>query len=149
MSDDIPGLVETSLNIAIADTNPESFTLTVSIRSSKGEEKAALCKKVTKTAEELGAKVTTRGEYPGWEYRKDSRLREVMRSRWEKLFGEEPQVVMIHAGLECGIFSDKLAGLDCVSTGPNHFDIHTPLERLSLSSFSKVWQFLLEVIKNI
>ena len=149
MSDDIPGLVETSLNIAVADTNTEAFTLTVSIRSSKGEEKAALCKKVTKTAEELGAKVTTRGEYPGWEYRKDSRLREVMRSRWEKLFGEKPKVVMIHAGLECGIFSDKLAGLDCVSTGPNHFDIHTPLERLSLSSFSKVWKFLLEVIKNI
>ena len=149
MSEDIPGLVETSLNLATSDTKEGEHTLTVSIRSSKEQEKEALCKKVTDIAEGLGASVTTRGNYPGWEYKKDSTLRDTMCRVYKSLYNKDAEVVMIHAGLECGIFSDKLPGLDCVSTGPDHFDIHTPKERLSLSSTERVWDFLLEVLKEI
>lgn len=149
MSLDIEGLVETSLNVAVADTAEEEFSLTVSIRSSKNEEKHKLYKKVEDIALGIGASVSGRGDYPGWDYKKDSKLREVMERSYEQMYGKTAQVVMIHAGLECGIFSDKLPGLDCVSTGPNHFDIHTPKEHLSLSSFERVWKFLLSVLKNI
>ena len=65
------------------------------------------------------------------------------------MYGKEPVVMTIHAGLECGIFSDKMAGLDCVSIGPDNYDIHTTEERLSISSTVRVWEYLLEVLKNI
>lgn len=149
MSGDIEGLVETSSNVAVARTEKSSFELTVSIRSSVGERKDELAEKVRMIAEGLGASVSRRGDYPGWAYKKDSALREVMKDSWKKLFHTDAEVIMIHAGLECGIFSDKLSGLDCVSTGPNHYDIHTPKERLSLSSTERVWELLLEIMKNI
>jgi len=149
MSEDIEGLVETSSNVAICNTGKDEFSLTVSIRSSKGEEKDALYKKVREISEEAGAKVERRGDYPGWEYKKDSALRETMCRVWREVHGKDARVVMIHAGLECGIFSDKLPGLDCVSTGPDNFDIHTPKEHLSLSSVERVWKFLLRVLKEL
>ena len=65
------------------------------------------------------------------------------------MYDKDARVITIHAGLECGIFSDKLAGLDCVSIGPDNFDIHTTEERLSISSTIRVWEFLKEVLKNI
>ena len=149
MSEDIEGLVETSSNVGVAHTGDDTFELTISVRSSKAVEKKELLEKIVAIAKEHGAGIDTRGDYPGWEYKKDSHLREVMRKSWKKLYKEEPKIIMIHAGLECGIFSDKLEGLDCVSTGPDHFDIHTPKERLSLSSTEKVWSFILDVLKNI
>ena len=149
MSEDIEGLVETSLNVATCEMDNGKFSLAVSIRSSKDTEKAALYETVRKIASSIGATVSSRGEYPGWEYKNDSPLRALMCKTWKKLYDREPEVVMIHAGLECGIFSGKLSGLDCVSTGPDHFDIHTPKERLSLSSTERVWRFLLEVLKEI
>lgn len=149
LSCDIEGLVQTSLNVAVTELTDEGFGLTVSIRSSVAKEKEELLSKVTKIAEAHGATVSTRGDYPGWEYRRDSALRETMLSSYRELYGRDAVVVMIHAGLECGIFSDKLPGLDCVSTGPNHYDIHTPKERLSLSSTERTWEFLLCVMKNI
>ena len=68
---------------------------------------------------------------------------------YERLYGEAPVVMTIHAGLECGIFSDKIEGLDCVSIGPDNYDIHTPEEHLSISSTARVWDYLLEVLKAI
>ena len=109
MSEDIEGLVETSLNVATCECCEDSFSLTVSIRSSKGNEKAALYGKVKDIAAERGATVLTRGEYPGWEYKKDSLLRDVMCRVWKRMYKNDAEVVMIHAGLECGIFSDKLS----------------------------------------
>jgi dipeptidase D len=149
MSKDIKGLVQTSLNVAVTELSENDFSLTVSVRSSVESEKAELCMKITETAKSYGAIATTRGDYPGWEYRRDSLLRERMLSSYKELYGKEAEVIMIHAGLECGIFSGKLDGLDCVSVGPNHYDIHTPKERLSLSSTERTWKFLLHVMKNI
>lgn len=149
MSEDIEGLVETSLNIGIIRIDNGKLDLTISVRSAKGEEKAKLLDTVKKIAEAHGAVVSVRGEYPAWEYRKDSRLRDVMCSVYSEMYGKDAMVVTIHAGLECGIFSDKMPDLDCVSIGPDNFDIHTPDERLSLSSFNRVYEYIINVLKKL
>ena len=90
-----------------------------------------------------------RGEYPAWEYKKDSPLRNTMVQVYTKMYGKAPKVVAIHAGLECGLLSEKLPGLDCVSIGPNMKDIHTSREKLEITSTKRTWDFLLEVLKAL
>ncbi len=149
MSEDIEGLVETSLNMGIINIDDKSVALTISVRSAVGEEKTKLIARVKVIATSHGASVEVRGEYPAWEYRKESRLRDVMCSVYKEMYGKDATVVTIHAGLECGIFSDKISGLDCVSIGPDNHDIHTPEERLSLSSFNRVYEYLINVLKSL
>ncbi len=149
MSEDIEGLVETSSNLGICSLSESEFSATVSVRSSIEKEKEELIGIIRERAEELGASVSVRGSYPGWAYKKESALRDAMIECFKKMYKKEPKVVMIHAGLECGLFSDKLDGLDCVSIGPDNFDIHTPKERLSLPSAARVWQFLINLLENI
>ena len=149
MSTDVEGLVETSLNMGILRLEDDKAEISFSVRSAKGAKKQALSKELEKIATDHGAGYSTRGEYPAWEYKQDSHLRDVMKSVYEDMYGKSPAIVIIHAGLECGIFSEKIEGLDCVSIGPNNYDIHTTEERLSLSSLERVWEFLLRVIKEI
>lgn len=149
MSEEIPGLVETSLNLGILSTGEGGICLSASVRSSKNDKKTALVKKVKNIATKFGADCTEHGEYPAWEYKKDSHVRGVMTALHERMYGKSPKIMAIHAGLECGIFAGKLEGLDCISIGPDNFDIHTTEERLSLTSAARVWTFLLEVLKNI
>ena len=89
------------------------------------------------------------GEYPAWEYKKDSQLRDTMVRIYKEMFGKEPQVLAIHAGLECGLLAEKLPGLDCVSIGPQMHDIHTSRETLEIASTDRTWKFLLEVLKAL
>ena len=149
MMEDIEGLVETSLNMGILSLDSKALNLTISVRSAKGEEKAKLLDTIKDIAEKHNASVSVRGEYPAWEYRKESHLRDVMCKVYRDMYSKDATVVTIHAGLECGIFSDKIEGLDCVSIGPDNKDIHTPDERLSLSSFNRVYEYLINVLKNI
>ena len=86
------------------------------------------------------------GVYPAWEYRKDSPLRDKMVEVYEEMYGQKPNVVAIHAGLECGLFYKKMEGLDCVSLGPDMKDIHTSEEVLSISSTERVWKYLVKVL---
>lgn len=148
MSQDIEGLVQTSLNLGIA-TLDEELRLTFAVRSSVEQEKKALLEKLRQQAEFYGGSYTQKGEYPAWEYRKESRLRDTMVSVYSRMFGKAPQVVAIHAGLECGLLSEKLPGLDCVSIGPDMQDIHTSRERLHIASTQRTWEFLLEVLKEL
>ena len=97
----------------------------------------------------FGGTYSCAGAYPAWEYKKESRLRDVMVPVYTEMFGKEPKVEAIHAGLECGLFSEKLPGLDCVSIGPQMHDIHTSRERLEIASTERTWKFLLEVLKNL
>lgn len=99
-------------------------------------------------AEFLGGEISVGGDYPAWEYRADSKLRDTVCAVYEELFGTQPVFEAIHAGLECGILSGKISDLDCVSFGPNNYDIHTPKERLSISSTERVWKFLIEFLKK-
>ena len=92
---------------------------------------------------------STRGIYPAWEYKKDSPLRETMIRVYEEMYEKAPEVVAIHAGLECGLLSEKLPGLDCVSIGPNMKDIHTSREKLEIASTKRTWEFLLAVLKAL
>ena len=147
MSQDIPGLVQTSLNLGIAKLS-EDMTLTFSVRSSVNAEKQELLQQLQKLADFNDAAYAQMGDYPAWEYKPDSALRDTMVSVYRNMFQKEPEVVAIHAGLECGLLSEKLPGLDCVSIGPNMQDIHTSRERLHIESTQRTWNFLLEVLKK-
>lgn len=149
MSQDIAGLVQTSLNLGIAQLEENLLRLTFSVRSSVNEEKQALLDRLRKLAEQFGGTYEQMGEYPAWEYRKDSPLRELMVQVYQELFHAAPQVVAIHAGLECGILGDKLPGLDCVSFGPQMQDIHTSRERLNIASTARMWEYLLEILRRL
>lgn len=146
-SQDIEGLVQTSLNLGVVRLD-EKFHMTFAVRSSVNQEKRDLLGKLRELAQFNGADYSEVGDYPAWEYKKDSRLRETMVEVYRQMYGAEPQVVAIHAGLECGILSDKLPGLDCVSIGPNMLDIHTSRERLEIASTRRTWEFLLEILKK-
>ena len=148
-SADIPGLVQTSLNLGIAKLEKNELRLTFAVRSSVNQEKQELLANLAKLSQFNDAAYSQMGEYPAWEYRKDSVLRDTMVAVYRRLFDSEPKVVAIHAGLECGILSDKLEGLDCVSIGPNMQDIHTSRERLEIASVERTWRFLLEVLKAL
>ena len=97
----------------------------------------------------LGGNYASHGHYPAWEYRKDSRLRDVMCAVWQQKHGEKPTVAAIHAGLECGLFCEKIPGLDAVSVGPNMWDVHTCRERLSVASTARVYADLCDVLKEL
>ena len=147
-SRDIPGLVQTSLNLGVAKLG-EDMKLTSSVRSSVNQEKNDLLTRLKELADFYEGSYSQMGEYPAWEYKADSKLREIMVSTYEKLYGTAPEVVAIHAGLECGLLSEKLPGLDCVSVGPQMHDIHTSRERLDIASTKRTWEFLLEVLKEL
>lgn len=144
----MPDLVETSLNAGIMKLGDEHFCVTTSVRSSVSSRKEELKNRLCHLAEFLGGNVTVNGDYPAWEYRADSKLRETMRGVYQELFGEEPVFEAIHAGLECGIFSGKIEDLDCISFGPDNYDIHTPRERLSISSTEKIWKLLITFLSR-
>ena len=148
MSTAIEGLVETSLNFASIHSE-ESLHVAVSVRSSFEEKKEGVVRVLAEIAASVGAEFSTRGSYPAWEYLGKGHLEEVMVKVYEDMYGKTPEVLVIHAGLECGILSKKIKNLSAVSIGPNTYDIHTPRERLSLSSFGRVWEYLLEVLKRI
>lgn len=148
MSRIMPGLVETSLNLGIMELKDDCLYMVTSVRSSVSTRKTDLADKLELLTEFLGGEITVGGDYPAWEYKADSDIRATISTVYKELFKEEPVFEAIHAGLECGILSGKIADLDCVSFGPNNYDIHTPKERLSISSTEKVWKLLIEFLKR-
>ncbi len=149
MSKDIEGLVQTSLNLGILETNDAFVRMAFSDRSSVNEEKEALLEVLRGLAKKYHAAYEESGHYPAWEYRKDSILRDTMVSTYEALYGTKPVVEAIHAGLECGIFCDRLPGLDAVSFGPQMQDIHTSREKLNIPSVQRTWKYLLAVLERL
>ncbi|MGM9548489.1 MAG: aminoacyl-histidine dipeptidase [Faecousia sp.] len=147
-SKDIDGLVQTSLNLGIAKLG-DRFSATFSVRSSVNSEKEELLSQLKTLSEFYEGAYSQAGEYPAWEFKKDSNLRDTMVRLYREMFGKEPQVLAIHAGLECGLLGEKLPGLDCVSIGPQMHDIHTSREKLDIASTERTWRFLLEVLKAL
>lgn len=147
MSTEITVLVETSLNLGIL-TLKDSLFLEFSVRSSVESAKRSLIQKLEALLELAGGSTEVSGDYPGWAYRRDSLLRNKMVGVYERMYGSKPQVTAIHAGLECGIISAKVKDLDCVSIGPDMKDIHTTEETLSISSVKRVWEFIVELLKE-
>ena len=154
MSSDVPGMVESSLNLGIAKTEDNSIWFGFSVRSQKETYRDYMLEKLenlTKliVSEDIECNVSVRGEYPAWDYKKDSVLRDIMTEEFQKVFGREPRVEGIHAGLECGILAKKMPGLDIVSMGPDILDIHTVRERLGISSACQNFDFILKVLERL
>ena len=104
---------------------------------------------VRQLMESLEGSISCSGRYPAWEYRPDSPLRRLMVQVFEDQYGRRPDVTMIHAGLECGIFSGGIEDLDCMSMGPDMTGIHSPAEELDVASVERVWNYLLEVLSRM
>lgn len=149
MSEDIEGLVQTSLNLGVMKMENDVLQVSFSLRSSVAAEKEALLQKLIAIANVHGARVETRGDYPAWEYRKESPLRETMVEIYKRLYGKAPRVEIIHAGLECGLLGEKLPDIDAVSIGPQMWDIHSPRERLSIASVERTYTYLCEILKEL
>ena len=149
MSEEIDGLVQTSLNLGVLKTEGDVIKAGFGLRSSVNAEKVALLDRVKAVAEVCGGRCESSGDYPAWEYQPNSRLRDTMCAVWERLYDAQAKVIAIHAGLECGFLCEKLAGLDAVSIGPDMQDIHTCRERLSVSSVERVYRYVCEVLKSL
>ena len=146
MSMDVPGLVETSLNPGVAETTDAEVILRFSLRSSVPSAKELLSRKVQTLTELLGGSVRFHGDYPAWVYARESALRDRCVAVYEAQYGKKPQIVALHAGLECGILSGKVDGLDCISFGPDLLYVHTPNERADIASVGRVWEYLKAIL---
>ena len=149
MSADMPGLVQTSLNLGILKTEMDAVTASFCVRSSIDSQKQMLVERLTCMTEALSGTIEVFGDYSGWEYRPDSPLRELLVEVFTQQYGHSPRIEAIHAGVECGIFSGKLPSLDCVSMGPDLTEIHTCRERLYISSVQRLWTMVLETLKRM
>ena len=148
MSAVIPGLVQTSLNMGIVFTNNHVVTAKYSIRSSVVSEKTELKERLMAQMDLLGGAVEFCADYPAWEYREDSPLRECAVRAYKTVYNAKPDISAIHAGLECGIFAGKNQNLDCISFGPNITAVHTVNETMEIASVQRTWLFLLEILKR-
>lgn len=148
-SADIEGLVQTSLNLGVLTTAEDCVQMRFCVRSSVASEQNALNEQLEFMSEFAGGSFEVEGSYGGWEYNKDSELRELMIEVYEEMYGQKPKVEAIHAGLECGLFASKIEGLDCISIGPDMTHVHTTDERLSISSTKRTWEYLVNVLKRM
>ena len=149
MSGLFPDTVETSSNIGIVRTTQQEFVVGSLVRSAVRTGKTALEDELKSLAELTGARIHITGDYPEWACRKDSPLQKKMGEIYQRIYGKAPTFVVCHGGLECGIFSNRIEGLDVVSIGPDMKDIHTANERLSVSSSARIWEYLLALLKDL
>ncbi len=148
-SNDIDDLVETSLNLGVLKTQESTIHASFALRSSVNSEKEELLYKLRAISQRFNSDFNFEGDYPAWEYNKNSILLNKMIEVYKKMYAEEPKVVAIHAGLECGMLSEKLIGLDAVSIGPDMSDIHTPRERLCIASVERVYNYLINLLSEM
>ena len=146
---DLGGLVETSSNIASVHTAENELTALASQRPTVMSNLANMCATIAATFQLAGAEVKHSDGYPAWKMRSNSQLQKIVKGSYVRLFGKEPVMRGIHAGLECGLFSERYPNLDMVSFGPTLRFVHTPDERLHIPTVQMVWDHLLDVLKNI
>lgn len=149
MSMDIKGLVESSTNLGVMANNEENFVFEFATRSSVKSLKDDLNNRMTLLCNKLGVKLDLMDDYPEWEYAKDSKLEKICVDTYEEVMGKKPEIVAIHAGLECGLLLDAIKGAQAISIGPNLFDVHTPNEHLDIPSTKRTWKYLVAILKNI
>lgn len=149
MSAEIDGLVETSLNLGILNSEDKAVKLCISLRSNKKTAQAYLQRRLETLFDSLDCEYTISGYYPPWEFKDNSELRDVYCKVYSEHCGKEAKVEAIHAGLECGVFSSGIDGLDCISVGPEMHDIHTTDEELSISSTNRLFEIIKDVLKRL
>ena len=146
---EFPDSVQTSLNMGILEQTEDEISMTFSVRSSVTSEKEWLMRQMEHLTKVFGGYCRISGVYSAWEYQPDSKIRPLMIETYEEITGKKPETAAIHAGVECGIFSEKLPGLDCISYGPQINDIHTTRERIRISSVKRNWELTVEVLKKL
>jgi dipeptidase D len=149
MSDELPLLVETSANVGKVMKENDMLKITTSLRSSKNESINSLLEMFDQLKTAFNLQLSTEYSYPGWDYDKNSVLKEIAKETYYSLFNEKLEEIAIHAGLECGFFKNKKADLDIISFGPNIYNIHTPLESVEVVSVKKVYDFLDTLLKKL
>ncbi|ETJ16713.1 Aminoacyl-histidine dipeptidase [human gut metagenome] len=150
VSSDIQGLTESSTNLGVVTTLENSIEYDSTARSSVSSLKDEIVTRSKCITEILGGKLVTESSYPEWPYKTDSKIREVCKDVYERMYEKTPEIVAIHAGVECGLFKEKLGNdVDMISFGPDIIDIHTPNEHISISSVERCYEYLLEVLKEI
>jgi dipeptidase D len=148
MSMDIPGLVQTSMNLGVVKTEEEGIGLYFSLRSSIGSQKEMLAERLQALCALFGASFSTHDPYPAWAFKKESRLRDAMSAACKEILGREPGITATHGGLECGLFMEKRPDFDCVSLGPDLREVHSVRERLSISSTEKLYRVVRSFVEN-
>jgi len=149
MSAEISWLVETSTNVASIVTNDKSVVIATSQRSSVASEIFEICDTVEHIFLLGGASVQHSDGYPGWKPNMGSPILKTAKETYKKLYGKEPAVKAIHAGLECGIIGERFPGMDMVSFGPTLEGVHSPDEKIYIDTVDKFWRFLLVILKNV
>lgn len=149
MSQEIKGMVQTSLNLGTAYIDADKLVYKYLIRSNTAAGKKLLLERVTTFVKHLSGKVVTMSDYPAWEYKSDSQLRKICVDSFTNVYGHEPEVTSIHAGLECGILAGKMPGVDMISFGPTLESVHTPDECMDAASVERTWEYLMEILKSL
>lgn len=142
-------IVESSSNLAIVKTEKDKIIIQVSTRSSSEPVLLELRQKIVEEINKANAEYSISGNYPEWEYTPESNLRDTALALYKEMTGKEMESTVIHAGLECGVFAKKYPGLDIISFGPNMYDVHTPKERVSISSTKRVYEYLTQLLKKL
>ncbi len=148
MSSEIENLVESSQNLGILKTTDSEIILHFTLRSNKQSALNFLEDRMKAFADSLNSEYEASGHYPPWEFNSNSQLQNIYKECFVQEFGTIPKVEAIHAGLECGIFSSAIDGLDCIAMGPSLFDVHTVNERLSITSTEKIYNLLIKILKS-
>ena len=148
MSADFPGLVQTSLNMGVIELREEGLYFGVSVRSCIATQKEMIIQRLKAILELGGGSFSLRGNYPGWQFARSSALREEILAAYQAVCGREGTLEATHGGLECGLFMEKLPGLDAVSLGPELHDVHSVKERLSVASTGRVYEVTREFLRR-
>ena len=148
-STEIDGLVESSTNLGVLSTNEDYVEFDSAVRSSVPSLKKEIELRIKTITEIIGAEFSSKSDYPGWEYDPNSKMREICQKVYKDMTGKEAKIVAIHAGVECGLFNEKLGNLDMISFGPNLYDVHTPQEHMSITSVKNTWDYLLKILEEI
>jgi dipeptidase D len=149
MSQDIPGFVETSTNLASVKMHADYFKIATSQRSSIETSKDDICAMVAAVFSMVGGRVENSDGYPGWSPNPHSRVVELAVETYEALYKARPVVRAIHAGLECGLIGDKYPGMDMISYGPTLRGVHSPDEKIEIATVQKFWDLTLELLRRI
>lgn len=148
-STQIQGLVESSTNLGVVTTEGDKIEFDSAIRSSVASLKDEIVLRSKTIAELMGVEYETRADYPEWQYNSESKVRDICQDVYKNMYNKDAKIVAIHAGVECGLFGERLGNLDMISFGPNLYDVHTPQEHMSIESVKNVYEYLLEVLKEL
>lgn len=144
----LPGLVQTSVNIGSLEDTGDKISILSSIRSSVASQKYYLTDVINLISDSHGCECMFFNDYPQWEYKPDSKLRDIVMQIYEENYNVIPKFTAIHAGLECGYLDEKLNDVDIISIGPNLYDVHTTKERASIKSIKKVWNIIILILEK-